>query len=175
MLHGGAPPHLLDTYESERMPHVREYVELAVRLGGLINATAQEMALAGMEASAGGPARMATLKPRLGPGLSFGSGTLIGTQAPQPVLPDGTRFDDVVGRGFRLVLGRAAGPVDAASWHRSGVVVMPAGERVLDEWLAQAGVAAALVRPDHYVMSDAGSDAEIDAMLNLLPRRPKVA
>ena len=73
MLDGGASPHLLDTYESERMPHVREYIELAIRLGRLINATAQETALAGMEASAGGPAKMATLKPRLGPGLYFGS------------------------------------------------------------------------------------------------------
>src|SRR5690606_33796754 len=36
---GAAPDELLDTYESERAPHVREFIETAVRLGGLIQTT----------------------------------------------------------------------------------------------------------------------------------------
>jgi 3-(3-hydroxy-phenyl)propionate hydroxylase len=36
-------PDLLDTYQSERAPHVRESIELAVKLGGLINTRAAEL------------------------------------------------------------------------------------------------------------------------------------
>jgi 3-(3-hydroxy-phenyl)propionate hydroxylase len=35
----GAPTTLLDTYESERAPHVRAFIDLAVRLGGIIQTT----------------------------------------------------------------------------------------------------------------------------------------
>jgi 3-(3-hydroxy-phenyl)propionate hydroxylase len=34
VLQGKAAPGLLDTYQSERAPHVREFIELAIRLGG---------------------------------------------------------------------------------------------------------------------------------------------
>ena len=36
---------LLDSYETERAPHVREYIAMAVRLGGLINTKAMQAAL----------------------------------------------------------------------------------------------------------------------------------
>ncbi|WP_457493549.1 FAD-dependent monooxygenase, partial [Streptomyces sp. P5_D11] len=39
VLRGRAPDSLLDTYESERAPHVRSLIELAVRLGNLIQTT----------------------------------------------------------------------------------------------------------------------------------------
>ena len=38
---------LLDTYQTERAPHMRQYIELAVRLGGLINTKAMEAAVPG--------------------------------------------------------------------------------------------------------------------------------
>ncbi|MFX7820782.1 FAD-dependent monooxygenase, partial [Acinetobacter baumannii] len=37
VVRGKASADLLDTYQTERAPHVREYIELAVKLGGLIN------------------------------------------------------------------------------------------------------------------------------------------
>ena len=45
VLQGRAGEDLLDSYGAERAPHVREYIELAIRIGGLINATAMEAAL----------------------------------------------------------------------------------------------------------------------------------
>ena len=169
-LDGRAPPSVLDSYGSERAPHVREYIELAVRLGGLINATDPQAALAGMARGGDGTARMASLKPRLGPGLCFGADPLIGTQAPQPVLADGRRFDDVVGDGFMLVLGPTGERPQRWSW--TGVSVVPGGDPTFDAWLSQSGVAAALVRPDRYVMAVARTEAEIEAMWHLLPGAP---
>ena len=39
VLRGGAPDSLLDTYESERRPHVRAFIELAVKLGAVLQET----------------------------------------------------------------------------------------------------------------------------------------
>ena len=36
---------LLDTYQSERRPHARAYIETAIRLGALINSTNSAQAL----------------------------------------------------------------------------------------------------------------------------------
>ena len=48
VLRGQNDDSLLDTYQSERAPHVREYIELAVRLGGLINTKAMRGRPAGI-------------------------------------------------------------------------------------------------------------------------------
>ena len=37
VLRGQNDKALLDSYQTDRAPHVREYIELAMRLGGLIN------------------------------------------------------------------------------------------------------------------------------------------
>src|SRR6185369_10328484 len=39
VLRGGAPESLLDTYESERRPHVEAFIELAVKLGAILQET----------------------------------------------------------------------------------------------------------------------------------------
>ena len=75
---------LLDTYQSERAPHVREYIELAVRLGGLINTKAMQAALPKSVLSGGEAARMTSIKPRLGSGLAPGWNGPAGDIAPQP-------------------------------------------------------------------------------------------
>jgi 3-(3-hydroxy-phenyl)propionate hydroxylase len=45
VLRGKYDDSLLDSYETERAPHVREYIALAVRLGGLINTKAMQATL----------------------------------------------------------------------------------------------------------------------------------
>src|SRR3974390_3310269 len=44
---------LLDSYQTERFPHVREYIELAVKLGGIINTRAADVALPNTSKTAG--------------------------------------------------------------------------------------------------------------------------
>jgi len=95
---------LLDTYQSERAPHVREYIELAVRLGGLINTKAMEAAVPGSVLNGGEAARMTSIKPRLGPGLAAGCNGPANDIAPQPQLTDGVRLDDRVGYRFAALL-----------------------------------------------------------------------
>jgi 3-(3-hydroxy-phenyl)propionate hydroxylase len=104
VLRGQNDDTLLDTYQAERAPNVRQYIELAVRLGGLINAKAMEAVVPGSVIEGGEAARMSSIKSRLGPALPAGWNGLAGQIAPQPHLADGTRLDDRVGYRFAALL-----------------------------------------------------------------------
>ena len=171
VLRGGADEALLDSYGSERAPHVREYIELAVRLGGLINTRAMEAALPGAGSTPGAPVVMQSIKPRLGPGCGEGEHPTVGTLSPQARAEDGQMLDDVVGYRFALVTGRGV------SWEtgwtgrcqQADVAVVSDPPDILEEWLARSGLAAALVRPDRYVMDVAGASSDIPGLIARLP------
>ena len=167
VLRGQADEALLDTYESERLPHVRAYIELAVRLGGLINAKAAEAALPGGVAR-GEPVRMETMKPLLGPGLAAGWTGLTGRVAPQPRLEDGTLLDDRVGYRFAALLRpEFAAELSATVLERCtrrDVAVVADNAPALQDWLRAEGVGAVLVRPDRYVLGAARTQEEMEAL-----------
>ena len=100
---GRAPDFLLDTYESERMEHVRAFIELAVELGGVIQTTDPEKARQRDRELVANPTMLRPITPRLGPGLHGDAPTLAGARAAQPRLADGGRLDDRVGYRFALL------------------------------------------------------------------------
>lgn len=159
---------LLDTYETERVPHVREYIELAVCLGGLINTKAMEAAVPGSVLQGGAAARMNSIKPRLGPGVASAWNGPARQIAPQPILSDGVRLDDRVGYRFAALLR----PKFAASLceetldrlRRSEIVVVADDAPGQEAWLDETGAEAVLIRPDRYVLGAAHSEAELDAL-----------
>ncbi len=143
VLAGDADDALLDTYESERSPHVREFIETAVRLGGVIRSgNAPSSALAGE------PQRFATPQPRLGPGAHDGS-EAAACVAEQPSV-GGVPLDDLA--GYREVL--LAGPGTAADARQMApkvaIVIAEEGGPAA-EWLSRLGARAALIRPDRYL------------------------
>ena len=159
---------LLDTYQTERAPHVREYIELAVRLGGLINTKAIEHALPSSVLDGGEAARMSSIKPRLGPGLATGHAGPAGEIAPQPLLADGARSDDRVGYRFAALMrpdfaaGVPAKTFDRLAERDVVIVADDAPEQIA--WLQEIGASAALVRPDRYVLGAAQSVQELTAL-----------
>ena len=70
VMQGDAPDSLLDSYETERMEHVRAYIELAVELGGVIQTTDPEKARQRDRELLANPTMLKPLAPRLGPGLA---------------------------------------------------------------------------------------------------------
>src|SRR5438477_8357781 len=64
-----ASPSLLDTYQAERSPHVRQYIETAVKLGGMIQTTDPEVAARRNAEMIANPPKMVSIAPPLGPGL----------------------------------------------------------------------------------------------------------
>ena len=168
VLRGHNDDALLDTYQTERAPHVREYIELAVRLGGLINTKAMENALPSSVLDGGEAARMSSIKPRLGPGLATGHAGPAGGIAPQPLLADGARLDDRVGYRFAALMrpdfaaGVPAKTFDRLAERDVVIVADDAPEQIA--WLQEIGASAALVRPDRYVLGAAQRVQELTAL-----------
>ncbi len=159
---------LLDTYQSERAPHVREYIELAVRLGGLINTKAMQAAVPGSVLNGGEAARMTSIKPRLGPGLAAGCNGLAGDIAPQPRLTDGVRLDDRAGYRFAVLLQphfAASLPAETLEHlARREIVVVADDAPEPNTWLQRIDAPAVLVRPDRYVLGTARSVQELNSL-----------
>ncbi|KMO32224.1 bifunctional 3-(3-hydroxy-phenyl)propionate/3-hydroxycinnamic acid hydroxylase [Methylobacterium aquaticum] len=168
VLRGQADDGLLDTYQEERCPHVREYIELAVRLGGLINTKAMAAALPESALPGGEAARMSSLKPTLKRVLTGGWDEPAGQIAPQPLLADGSRLDDRVGYRFAALvepeLAETMPPRIRELLAARDVVIVADEAPEQRAWLRQTGAAAVLVRPDRYVLGAARSIQELDAL-----------
>ena len=95
-LNGGDEEMLFDSYQDERKPHARSYVETAVRLGGLINSLDRESALQLADSSRSGAMR--SIAPKLGQSALLQVQTnnpYVGRPFPQVHLDtDGQRLDD---------------------------------------------------------------------------------
>ena len=143
VLRGGAPDALLDTYESERAPHVRTFIELAVKLGAVLQETDPAAAAARDARFAVGTERFDYPQPQLGPGCRAEAPPPVGMIFPQPRLADGRLMDEAIGQRFAIV-----GETQLLASARPDAVLLPG---VGADWLARHGVRAALLRPDRYV------------------------
>ena len=177
---GAAGESLLDTCEAERGPHVRAFIELAVRLGGIIQATDPAVAEArDAEFRASGPTMFDFPQPRLGRGVWVDDSPACGSVFPQPRLADGRRLDEAVGNRFAVLSvlpSRAprAGKRQGGSRRRAGpldpVFIGAPGAQV-EAWLAAHEAVAVIVRPDRYVFATARDEAALRHALDALPSR----
>jgi len=159
---GGAPDSLLDTYESERLPHARAFIELAVRLGAVIQATDPAEIAARNQRFAEGSTIFDFPQPQLGPGCGLGTAPPVGALFPQPRLADGRLMDEAIGQRFAIV-----GDAALVEGLEVDAVLLPG---VGMEWLAKYGARAAVLRPDRYVFCLANDRAEPAAALASLVR-----
>jgi 3-(3-hydroxy-phenyl)propionate hydroxylase len=143
VLRDGAPDTLLDTYESERLPHVRSFIELAVKLGAVLQETDPGAAAERDARFADGAQMFDFPQPQLGPGCRADGPPPVGTIFPQPLLADGRLMDEAIGPRFALV-----GDVGLLADRRHDAVALPG---IGVDWLAQRGLRAALLRPDRYI------------------------
>lgn len=165
---GLAEPALLDSYQDERIPHVRAFIETAVRLGGLINALDGKGALDMASQNAKGETRMQTINPALGSsdlgGMLSADDAHRGKLFDQPTLADGRRMDDVTGYGPVLVA-RNALPADIAP---AVPVLSAAHHPALNGPMDALGVDAVLLRPDGYIAATASAAASDDTAMRAL-------
>ncbi len=140
----GARASVLESYQSERSHNVRQFIELSVRLGKLINQTATGDVPKG---------QMKSIWPCLGAGLGPRDG-IGGELAPQVVDAEGKRADDLANQGFYVLAKRPMEtdfPVFDGEWDR----------------LDDHGFDAALIRPDGYALAGVNGPEDIAEALVL--------
>ncbi|MFF2050311.1 bifunctional 3-(3-hydroxy-phenyl)propionate/3-hydroxycinnamic acid hydroxylase [Leifsonia sp. NPDC058194] len=189
VLRGTAGPDLLDTYTTERRPHVREVTATAIELGKVLCELDPEIAQHRDDALRSGMVPPTPPLPGLAHGvlqrtpdgdIDFAHGAgILGIQG--HVTLDGRtgRFDDVVGRGW-VVLSRKHGlehrlsdpalatleALDATVVHVTKAAMPIEAHSVMDRdggyaaWFRRLDADVIIVRPDFYTY---GSAAEEDA------------
>jgi 3-(3-hydroxy-phenyl)propionate hydroxylase len=162
VINGAADERLLDTYESERSPHVRVFIEEAVRLGRIIRDTEQAVAAGGDAMARREQETFVTPQPRLGPGLHDESDHA-GEVSAQPCLADGGRLDDVVGYYPALLV--APGFSGFAVDRRGDVRVVVADSEASQAYLRSLGAQAVLIRPDRYIYGTASRAEKLGRLL----------
>jgi flavoprotein hydroxylase len=188
VLRGQASEALLDSYPTERAPHVSATIQLSIALGRII-CVADPAEAAARDARMLGEAReqqapIEASLPPLGPGcLAEGALTTGQLFVQDLVRHQGVtgRFDDVVGRGFALVspAGDPAAALDAesAAFFASlgGITAHIAQDAPIDDvnggyarWFEKHGAAVALVRPDFAVFGAAPQLGEAPALVRAL-------
>ena len=156
VLEGEADESLLDSYRTEREPHVRAIIELAIGMGRVVctldpaAARARDAEMIAAHKASGSDATVPPPQPPLTAGVIFAS-RAAGEIFPQPVVETATgieRRDDRLTSGFSLVTREAFG-AELPSYVTSVEArdLAPA----TNAWLEELGVEAALVRPDRYV------------------------
>lgn len=173
-----APDALLDTYESERAPHVRALVELAVRLGNIIQTTDPALAAERDAKFLAGQPEIFELPPQMLGAGAFDAqpGSQAGRPFPQPRLADGRLLDELLGRRS-AVIGRgdvlaAAAPATVERWQRAGALVIDQPEAPLRDWLAAHAAQAVILRPDRYIVGVARTGHDLDRISQHLPVAP---
>lgn len=180
VLRGRADERLLDTYESERAPHVHAFIELAVRLGGIIQATDPAAARErDRRLAADDPQVFEFPAPRLGPGVWAADDAAAGRIFGQPRAIDGRGLDAHAGAGMALLADPAwlASRPDTAAelgrWHDG--VVIPATTAEMRSSLQAIGAPAVLLRPDRYIAGVVNESADVERLGRLLHRQPQPA
>jgi len=161
---GDLPETVLNTYETERRPHARALIRLAMLVGAAMTAGGElgnllrrviaprMQLLPGIRdhilSAETPPLHRCDLvqRPRIGRSLA-------GRLCPNAPVPDGRRFDDVAGGRFALVT--TIEPDDAQRAEveqRGGVVITVHSGTALHQWLRRGHARAVIVRPDGTVM-----------------------
>ena len=194
VLRGVASDALLDSYESERLPHAKQTIEFSVALGRVI-CTADPREAEERDGRMVPAARAAGLtapapSSKIGPGCWVEGDPAAGELFLQArvagvALGDGAElFDDAVGSGFALVSPRGDPArvlsAEQRAWFASvgGVCAYVGGEAGLRDvdgtyarWFAARGCEVALQRPDFAVFATAKEIARAGALLDLLNTR----
>jgi 3-(3-hydroxy-phenyl)propionate hydroxylase len=186
-----SPETLLDSYTAERKQHVIELTGKIKAIGQSIcerdPAAARRRDAQILDQGGGKPleiTRQEIIPPLRTGFLAEQAGAAQGTLFPQPMVLHGGApclLDKITGPGFRVVIDGRRSDVPslmalcAAYPELAGTGIAPSGtgasgvleetDDVLAGWFDRYGVAAAIVRPDHYVFGTAQHAAELDDLL----------
>ena len=176
VLRGLARDDLLDTIDEERLPQTEAIIRLAIELGRILCQLDPQAAAERDAMVRGAPQMPRPELPSLSGGVTRrGEDPLAGALSVQGTLAAG-RVDDVVGRGFQLIVAggdplaqlpaRQRALVDALDIKVASLDDLRDDDGRLTAWLTEHDAHAVLVRPDFYVFGSAPSADEVAALLD---------
>lgn len=176
VLHGMAPPELLDSYERERRPHQVKMFRLARRMGRMMmpRVRLQEVLVVFFFTLAGRfswirslmEIRGANITPVYG-GRELHKGSKSGHYLIQPAIGNAGLLDDLLGLNYTIItFDRAAqealSPEELSLWEQCGTVflrIRPDGAshaayQAFEHWLGDCHRRMLIIRPDRFVKED---------------------
>lgn len=177
----GAEDALLDTYQVEREPNVRAYIELAIAMGRVVCTLDPEVAAARdarmlAALSAGTSPLPPATPPPMAAGILAPGTPEAGMLFPQPwtgTAGEGQGLDDVLGPGAWLIVDGEAPPATGGVAIRIVSLTdapLAPFRAALAGWLAERGVPAVLVRPDRLVFGTGAPAALLGRFAEALGR-----
>ncbi|MFF1818193.1 bifunctional 3-(3-hydroxy-phenyl)propionate/3-hydroxycinnamic acid hydroxylase [Kribbella sp. NPDC058245] len=166
ILQDGADVSLLDSYQPEREPQVREVIGRAVTKGREIcildpdRAAARDQAV--LERSAWGQSLDSTMTLAVTSGF-IDPGRPAAGVVPQPLV-EGKRLDDLLPKGFSVI-------TDDPELAAEPLVTTMVSSSAVSSWLDAVGARAAVLRPDRHPYGFAASSAELAQLVNRLQSR----
>ena len=166
---GRASEDLLDTYELERKPHVRAFIDLTVKMGHLINTTASSLISGTVSTGADEPPKLSQLRPTLGIGLSACRTDWTGQLFPQPRLQSGKLLDDLVGRRFAILMRheflQQLPSKIKLKMEKLDIIAINDPATGIQGWFNNKDINAVLIRPDRYILGGAKTLEEVGALI----------
>jgi 2-polyprenyl-6-methoxyphenol hydroxylase-like FAD-dependent oxidoreductase len=177
---------LLDSYQTERTPHVRGAIELSVELGKIIcvpdplEAKARDEAMGPMSASGASvppPPPPAITEGCISRTFSFAGRTFPQSRSMRDTVSEpgqvsqAGRSDDVLGIRWKLILREGIEPGGQVASGFSSLVDIVAldgfvcDDTCISDWFADNDLAVALVRPDAIVFGASSDSSQIEALL----------
>lgn len=177
ILAGKSDPDLLDSYEQERIDHVRSYITTAINLGLLINSKSEQALYEKLNSPDG---KMKSIAPKLGTGLASQENSHIGRLFPQPMLTR-TRtqpvlLDDHCGYAPALLIKSdllkeltESQSTELDRFTLAGLAILDSdSEPNIDTALSNLQLRAALIRPDRYILATSNDRDEFNVLIRLL-------
>ncbi|RBM11592.1 hypothetical protein DI005_33700 [Prauserella sp. PE36] len=166
VVRGESPREILDTYETERKPHMTEFVKLAAQMANEIEAMQPQAPEEGADVPV---TERETLRPQLGAGIWAGDDEFAGRLSAQPRLASGQRIDDVAGYRFAVVAAEDCvaqlGEATQATLRSLNAEVIVADSDESKSWLKSLDTVAIVIRPDRYLFGTAATAAQLDALV----------
>ena len=161
----GASPSLLDSYQTEREPHARSVIGLAMMMGRTVCITdpsaakARDDAMLADRAAGRSPDGAVPMTP-LGPGALLPDCAAAGSYFPQFTGSHGERLDDVLGAGAWLIsVSTSATPSNTSRSIAIEDPLLAPFREPLAAWLKAQNSTAVLIRPDRYIFGTADPEA----------------
>ena len=140
---------LLDSYQTERSPNVRDYINTTMKMGELLNAIGSTNVSDTTFMQSDGTIKMETIKPELGKGLGFNKDINRGKVFPSVMSKDGDSFDKFFDKETIIIADQnIIETIKDINIPIFSSIDFPELKRILDFFKSKA----LIIRPDRYIL-----------------------